>query len=1006
MRGKKLRRILIPAMAIFLALNLTVTAGMLSSAAELDNYFGRGKKTVTTLNGLSHWNTDYYPRLYKNAKESRAAAAEVSERISDGGIVLLKNSGLLPLRADTTISPLGLRYVAPYYGGKGSSTVDPGEDYVVTPQEGLHDVFPAVNTLMEDTLAQALNGGPELKTNSNVVAAVPLEGGSDEAALYEFRPELYTPLGESCRGTVGLVFVGRQTGEDLDAYPGVYSDGTPHMLALTDAERAAIQFAKSNCAGVVVVLACSAPMELTELEDDENVDAILWIGGAGATGYASLGSILAGDVIPSGRTSDIYPCDFTRDPTYPNFDDGSNAFLYSNAPTTLAANLADEVYGPAAFHEYEEGVYLGYKYYETSYDIGCLADYHDRAKGVLYPFGYGLSYTSFTQKLLTFSDWGDKICLTVRVTNTGAAYAGRDVVQIYFTPPYTEFDRAHGLEKPTVSLAAFGKTGEIAPGGYEDVSLAFLKEDMASYCTTRSNGDGTTGAYLLEEGEYTISLRANSHQVLDSRPVSIPADIWYDYTNPRQSERDTQAASNRFEQLDAYMTNTSISGSTTLTRRDWAGTQPTAPTAGDAMASPTVVEWIAKADTMRYDSSLDDTLGDKPGSPLYRAEMPTTGADNGLVLADLRGKDYDDPLWNALLDQLSPNDAEALRLCLFEVGYQTGAVDSIGKPETVEHDGPQGLTLSDQAGHNWLNGTCAYPSAPIMAATWDRELMYDFGYMVGQEALVAGINGWYAPGLNTHRSPFGGRAAEYFSEDGLLAGYLGAEVISGAGDAGLYCAVKHLALMDSEGHRNPHTTVWLTEQALREVYLKPFELALKNAVKTVRYIDDETGGQRSVSIPAGGFVMTGDCAVGPNWSGANYALLTRVVRGEWGFRGAIISDMNLNSNPSRVSAMVRAGSDCLMSLPSGKKATFEELDTPTGMSLIRRAVKNLCYTVVNSNVMQGAAPGSLIRYAISPWKIGLAVYNGVALLLLLAGGVWLAFRGRSSPISRPTRPDF
>lgn len=1014
--NKKLRRVLVPGMALFLALVLTLSAGMLLNAATLDDFFGRGERIVTLL-ASDDWDTEYYPQLYANARESRAAAIEVSKRLSDEGIVLLKNNGLLPLAGTAEVSPLGLRYYRPFYGGSGSSAIDAGEEYIVTPQEGLHKVFSSVNAAAEETLAPLLEDGQALADNLSVTAAIPLRGeGSTKDAILEFSPEAYKDLAGSCAGTVGLVFLGRQTGEDRDSYSGVYDDGTPHMLALSTAEREVISFAKANCEGVVVVLESSSPMQIAELEDDAGIDAILWVGGAGCSGYESLGDILVGAVVPSGRTPDTYPADFKKDPTFANHDDGSERFVYTNAYTTLVSNYSWEENANAAFHEYEEGVYLGYKYYETSYDIGYLKDYFNRTDGVLYPFGYGLSYTSFSQEIIALRDRGGEVAVTVRVTNTGSRFTGKDVVQLYFTAPYTQLDQDYGIEKPTAVLLQFGKTGLLAPGESEDVKLAFQREAMASYCSARDNSDGTFGCYVLEEGEYTLSIRANSHEELDAEAVSVPATVWYDSTTPRRSETDAQselssggtplgspagsadgeeayqAATNRFAQLRSYMSDPAVSSVTVLSRKDWAGTQPTAPTDGDRAASETVVRWIAESDSTKYDYTADPRLGNEPGSLVYQADSPSTGAKNSMVLADLRGKSYYDSTWNLLLDELTFTDLEELRLCLFEAAYHTGAMTSIGKPESVEHDGPQGLTQPDQAGHNWLVGTCAYPSAPVMAAGWNRDLLYELGYMVGQEALIANINGWYAPGLNLHRSPFGGRVSEYFSEDSLLAGCLGAQAVSGAGDAGLYCSVKHLVLIDSEGHRNPHTAVWLTEQALREVYLRPFEIALKTAMKTIRYTDTETGAAKLKTMRAGDFIMTGDCAVGTYWTSTCYELLNEVVRGEWGFQGFIVSDINLNANPNRVDMLLRSGSDALMSTTYGERVIVRDTTSATSISLLRRAVKNMCYTLVNSNVMQGVPPGSLVHYTAAPWQVGLTIFDVISGLILVSMSAWLVLR--------------
>lgn len=1016
----RLRRILIPILALVLSLAVTVNVGVSLNPSSLDLLFGKGRRTVTQLDKSAPLDTKYYPQLYPSPRSAREAAVQVAEHISDEGIVLLKNRGLLPLSERELISPFGLRYVLPFYGGRGSGAIDTGEDYIVTPQEGLHGAFRRVNTPLEERLFQA-GAASDLAANPHVLSTVPLHAPDlSPAMLYEFDAGVYGGLEDTCAGTVGVVFLGRQTGEDSDAYTGVYRDGTPHMLALTQAERSTLSFAKTHCRAVVVVLESSVPMQIAELEDDGGIGAILWVGGPGSTGYRSLGRILSGAVTPSGRTPDLYPADLQKDPTFPNHDDGTDRFVYRNAPTTLAfdSGWAEGVGTP--FREYEEGVYLGYKYYETAYDIGYLKDYYNRSNGVLYPFGYGLSYTEFSQELLSLSDHGGQITMTVRVKNTGAAYAGKEVVQVYFTAPYTDLDRQLDIEKPTAVLAAFEKTGLLAPGEHEEVRVSFPKEDMASYCSARRNEDGTTGCYVLTEGEYQISIRRSSHEVLDGRTFEQPATIWYDGANPRQSEIDAQsaldnrgrslgfpskwavgqstyqAATNQFERLSLYMSSPSLSGAVSLSRKDWAGTQPTAPTDLDRTAHDTVADWIAAADSTRYDYKTDVRLGNGPQSLLYRAEAPVTGAKNGIVLADLRGRSYYDPLWDLLLDQLDFSSPEQIRQALFEDAYHTGRLDAIGKPESVEHDGPQGLTQPDQLGRNWLESTCGYPSVPVMAATWNRALMYDFGYMVGQEALTQGISGWYAPALNTHRSPFSGRAAEYFSEDGVLTGQLGAQILSGGGDTGIYCSVKHFALMETEHHRNPHTVNWLTEQALREIYLKPFELALKTARKTIRYLSDEEGTVKTRTMRAGSFIMTADSAVGVDWAAASYELLTQVVRGEWGFQGFIISDMSLNANDSRIDKMLRSGCDALMSTLYGKKANARDYSSPVGLSLLRRAVKNICYTTVNSNLTQGASPGSTIHYSMAPWEVGLRAVNGVTALLLASAAVWLVWRSRDA----------
>lgn len=979
--ARRLRQALPPVMALLAALAVTVTVGMRANADTLDKLFGRGARTVTAVSDAEQLDTCYYEQRYASKKEALAAATAVARQISGEGIVLLKNDGLLPLSEDTAVSPFGLRYALAFYGGTGSSAIDAGAGRVSTPAEGLRAAFARVNATLEGRYAQALGGGTDLAGNGQIAACRPAAAPVEGQTLYEFAPSVYQGTEESCAGTVGIVFIGRQTGENQDASTCAYDDGTPHMLALTAAEREVLSYAKRTCGAVVVVLASPSPMEAAALEDDSGVSAILWLGGAGSTGYLSLGDILTGKVNPSGRLPDTWAASFRNDPTFPNQDDGTDRFLYDNAYTTLVASDSWQDTARAPFREYEEGVYLGYRYYETAFAEGALADWENRVDGVLYPFGYGLSYTSFRQEIRSFTAVGDEIRLVVRVTNTGARHAGKDVVQVYFSAPYTGLDRELGIEKPAAVLARFGKTGLLAPGEYEDVRLSFDMEDMASYCSARDNGDGTAGCYMLEEGTYTISLRRDSHRVLDTREAVVPAAVWYDSRNPRREDR--EAAVNRFPQIEAYMADPAVSGAVILSRADWRGTQPTAPTGDDRHASDTVAGWIAAADSTKFDYENDPLLGNVPGSAVYRETAPAAGADGSLVLADLRGRSYRDPMWNDLLDQLAFRSGEELRLALFQGAYQTGAVDAIGKPASLERDGPQGLTFPDLSGRNWIREVCGYPASPVLAACWNLELAYAFGEMVGQEALLCGINGWYAPGLNLHRSPFNGRFSEYFSEDPLLAGQLGAQVVSGAGDAGLYCSVKHLGPMDTEAHRNPHTTVWLTEQALREIYLRPFEIALKRAEKTVVCVD-AAGRLSRRAMKAGDFIMAGDCAIGSEWTAANYALLTQVVRGEWGFEGFILSDIHLNGNAGQVDKLLRAGCDALLNTSYGAKLFPADTQSPTARHLLRQSVKNVSYTLVNSNLMQGAAPGSRIHYSLAPWMVWL-IAGDIVIGLIVAG---------------------
>lgn len=1003
MSTRQLCKKVIPALLMTACLTTTITVGMLNNTSVLNTTFGNGSVSVSTSSHAIQNGAQYYPQLYKTSAEARNAAFSIAEQISDEGIVLLKNNGILPLDRNTAITPLGLRYWSAYYGGTGSSATGTGDSYGITPSEGLHSVFPRVNTVLEDYIAKKL----ESDSSDLIRISKPVSGNSEKVEKAEFDPDIYLPVESSMDSTVGIVYIGRRTGEGTDASVWEYDDGSRHMLALSQAELETIAYAKKHCANVIVVLASSAPMEIACLEDDRDISAILWVGGAGSSGYASLGRILVGDVVPSGHLPDTWVSNFKSDPTFANQDNGTDQFVYRNAFTTLANSSQWLENAPAPFREYEEGIYFGYRYYETAFELGALEDYNDRAEGVLYSFGHGLSYTTFRQELLSCVPEDNAVHISVRVTNTGTCFSGKDVIQIYVSPPYTSLDEQYGIEKAAVNLVAFQKTDLLGPGEQQIVHLSIPMDDLASYCYTHPNLDGSIGCYCLEAGEYLFSIRRNSHDIIAQQSIRQSHTIWYEGLHTRLSEKEAQsglnhigkpdispviayqAATNQFPELTEYMTSPQISHALILSRSDWDNTQPTPPNSSDQTASEPVISWIKEADSTSAEAQIQEPL---TSSGVISACGPIT-------LADLRGKDYSDIMWDQLMLQLDFDDPKEIYNCLFDAGYHTHRLSEIGKPESAEYDGIQGLTLADTMGNNYIRNVCAYPSAPIMAATWNADLMYELGYMVGQEALTAGINGWYAPALNLHRSPFCGRVSEYFSEDPLLAGKIGAQIISGGSDAGICCVVKHFPLMESETHKNPHTTVWMTEQALREIYLRPYEIALNESRKTIAYLDEESGLMKTTVMRSGCMVMVSDSAVGPCWSATNYSLLSNVLRKEWGFEGAVITDMHLLTNASQIENILEAGCDMMMSTTTNGSQSAQKILTSEDYPRIQTAVKNLCYCLVNSNLMQGISPGTHVEYHLPIWKTILFTIDclvGIGILGILIG-LWIRYlREKSS----------
>lgn len=995
----------LPILTILVALIIAVTAIMNYFSSTMDTYLGKGERVVTTVEGTEDWDLNYYDKKYADDSGeggSLLAAAETAKKISDEGEVLLKNNGVLPLTKGSGVTPFGYRYFSPVYGGTGSGNVDVTKDYVTTAVSALEEAF-NVNQTVQDIIESAT---PYEVTSTEIKEATKQESGAGFSgagtSIIEFNPSIYDSAADSCSGTTGIVFIGRVGGEGSDLQTTGYYDGTPHQLALSQYEKDTIRFAKNNCDKVVVIINSSNVMELAPLLEGElEADAILWIGGPGSTGFASMADILTGEVNPSGKTVDIYAMDHTKDPTYVNF----GRFDYTNAETGITNNEARKTF---SYVEYEENIYIGYRYYETR---AAVDDQFSYEENVAFPFGYGLSYTTFTQEITDFSYNDEEVSITVKVTNNGDD-AGKDVIEIYYSAPYTDFDTQNKIEKSSVVLAAFEKTEEIPAKGEKEYTITFAVEDMASYCYTRNNQDGTYGAYVLEEGDYTISLRSDSHTVIDSRTVTINDTEWFDNSNPRQSEKDAQssmnddgtltgipakaeadtsatfvAATNRFEEMNEYMSSSVV---TSMSRTDFAGTYPTTPTVTEA--SEEILDNLnrGKYGLNAFDIENDPELGNAEGSLIYHKDKPTSNADNGLTLSSLRGLSYYDPTWDDLLDQIDYSATGELNKLMLSAAFKTYELTSVGKPETIDHDGPQGLSLTGQAG-SWGAACdwCAYPSSVVMASTWNVDLAYEMGYAIGQEALTTGVTGWYAPGVNTHRSPFCGRNFEYYSEDPLLAGKICANVTSGSSDCGVIAYVKHFVLNDQETKRAQCLT-WVNEQTMREIYLRPFEIYVKEARMTIKYISDDQGTVSTKTMRGALGMMTSMNYLGTRYAGCSYALVTEVLRGEWGFQGAVITDMTGQAldEPERA---IRAGTDMWMWYQPGANE-FKDTESATAQWAIRNALHNICYATVNSNIMQGAAPGAVVYYRMSPWAIWLLVFNILIYAFVIVMAVFIVRR--------------
>ena len=996
---RKVGAVLVSILAIVTVV-LNVAANMFQPI--LDSYLGRGQLQTNQAENVQNWDTEYYSKDVESLEDAKTESNEISQQICEEGIVLLKNNGALPLKEGAEVTPFGYGYLNPAYSGTGAAAT--ADNSVITVQEGLEHYF-TVNTSAEEkmkaaeaTYPDAAEGTTALDADQNSLQAM-MDAGECQK-IYEYPAEIYQEIKENVKSTSGIVFIRRNGSEGIDKRYEAYEDGTPHYLALTQNEKDMIAFVKENCEKCIVVLNTSNPMELTEIMEGEyEADAILWMGTSGSRGFEAMGKILCGQVNPSGRLADVYASDFTKDPTYMNFGE----YTYTNS-TVNDSTILDFIPGAnkgnmnRKFVGYEEGIYVGYRYYETAdvMDEDFVYGELDGKGGiaqegaVTYPFGYGLSYTTFEQKITDFNTEDGQVNVTVEVTNTGDM-AGKDVVQVYFTAPYTDFDAENGIEKSVTVLGGFNKTKTLQPGESETVNVTFSQDSMASYSDHHQNEDGTMGCYILESGEYLIELKNNSHDVIESRSMDIAETSFYEGDNLRDSDKEAQSkqdesgntldisenesgyfpVSNQFEDMNAYMDDASV---TKLSRSNWKGTFPTMPENRVEEASQVAFDAFEKNDCEYFDYSTDEYLGNVEGSAVYSEEEVAGGENNGLNLIDMRGLDYNDEAWDALLDQIDwKGEKDNIQALLFGAAYQTGILESVGKPATTDKDGANGWSTE---------GSSSWASANVIACTWNEDLVYQMGEAIGQEGLIQGISGWYAPAMNIHRSPFGGRVYEYYSEDALLSGKLAAAAVSGAASEGVFSYIKHMALNEQETWRSVFLATWATEQAVREIYLKPFEICVKEAECTIKYIADNEGTVAEKTMKASTAVMSAQNNVGSSLGFAHYGMLTNVLRNEWGFKGAVVTDLYPSGWNNMRDMTLRAGSDLYMMNATGYSA--EDYDSNTARSVMRNAIHNILYMTVNSNVMNGIAPGTTFTYSMSPWKkLLFGIDAAVALIVMI-----------------------
>lgn len=960
MSNRKYLAIWVPVLAVVTLVAVVANVALVVAGGWVASQFGSGTYTFTNAEESADWDTEYYTADYGSIEEVDAAAEALVEEISGAGIVLAKNeAAALPLAAGAKVTMLGRAAADPVFGGSGSGSVDTNS--AVDARAGLENAGFQVNDAVYGTIEAFAAENPRGHIEMDNPEASSYTIGELPVAEYQAQQSTFADYADAA-----VIYLGRPGGEggdlatDMAGWDDNYVEGQ-HQLELNQDEKDLVELAKDNFDTVVVVINASTTMELGLLQDDAGVDAILLAGSPGATGLNALGRILSGDVNPSGRTADIWAADFTADPTFVNF----GAFQYENLSVSYPVSAVESaasnatVTDEATFVNYAEGIYIGYRYYETAAAEGFL----DYDQAVVYPFGHGLSYTGFDWQV-TGTELGEvdgTIAVTVQVTNTGDV-AGKDVVQLYYTAPYTP----GGIEKSEVVLGGFAKTGLIEPGASDTVTIELAVEDMASYDHLGER------AYVLEAGDYLLSLRTDSHTpAAGVDPITYTVDSDVVYSGDQHRASDLAEVTNRFDDVSAQFVSEPAEGKIlSMSRADFAGTFPTAPSADQLVADDAVAAGFAAWDHEAAAESFDGAT-------------PTTGADTALSLIDLRGLPKDDPQWDELLDSLSVGDMTDM---LLNGAYQTAAIGSIGKPQTTEPDGPAGFSSFINSS---INGV-AYPSEFLIAQTWDVDLGRAMGEMLGNEAMFKDINGWYAPAANLHRSPFAGRNFEYYSEDPFLSGAMMTAVANGAATKGVYTTLKHFALNDQETNRvNNGIATWATEQTIRELYLKPFEMAVKGITMDVTYLTaDGTVQQTTVGSTA---VMSSFNRIGATWAGGSEALMTDVLRGEWGFEGFAISDFNLYPymNPNQG---ISAGTDLTLTFQPSK--SFADTSSAKAVTDIRNATHHILFTVANSNAMNGLAPGATVSYTPPTWvylQIGITALVGV---LVLAAVVMVVRRVR------------
>lgn len=861
-------------------------------------------------------------------------ANELAKEVQSEAITMLKNDDSnLPL-SNKKVNVFGWGSTNPVYGGTGSGSMSDQYD-TVSLLDGMKEAGLETNADLSKLYTDYRADRPVVAMWSQdwTLPEVPADQYSDSliSDAKSFSDEAVVVLtrvgGEGADLPTNMkaeTITYKNNSKDYDDF----QDGE-HFLQLSKTERDMIDLVTKNFDKVTLVYNGANAFQFDFLSNYPQIKSVLWCPPAGQTGFSALGDVLAGETNPSGKTSDTFVKNLTKTPVFNNTDGAAaassssvgadGAFVYDNVDDLAAKYTGftgQENTVLPSFVNYVEGIYVGYKFYETAADEG-LINYDDT---VIYPFGYGLSYTSFEQKMGDVSYKDGKVTFDVTVTNTGDT-AGKDVVEVYYNPPYTD----GGIEKASKNLVAFEKTEKLEPGASETVKIEFDDDDMASYDNKGAK------AWVLEKGDYTISIQSDSHHVIDSEKINVADTITYDSESNTHND-DQTVATNQFDYAAGDVTY--LSRANHFANYAEATAAPTNFSMNDEVKA-------AFTNNGNYDPTKYDDDSDK---------MPTTGAKNDLRLADMYGKDYDDADWEKLLDQLTFDDMDNL---IANGGYGTPAVSSVGKIQLTDADGPASLN------NNFTGvGSIGFPASAAFACTWNKDLAKQFGEMIGDMAHDMHVAGWYAPAMNIHRGTFSGRTFEYFSEDSLLSGVMASNEIAGAKEKGVYSFMKHFALNDQETNRTNMVCTWADEQAIREIYLKPFEMSVKE------------GGAQAV--------MSSFNYIGYTYAGASNNLLNTVLRDEWGFKGFVLTDYFGGYGYQNADQEIRNGNDSMLATT---KITNHVTDkSATSVKAMRTAAHNILYTAANSWQYADGEP----KVATPIWKTAMYVAWGVTAVLVIA----------------------